>query len=234
MIEIKSLASGSSGNCYWISDGNTALLLEAGIKFKEIQKGLNFRVSQIAGCLISHSHADHSKAARELVKAGIDIYTSQGTAEILKLQDHRINIIKSKKQFNIGTWKVMPFDTIHDDPEPLGFLLISGEEKILYACDTCYLRYRFVGLTHILVECNYSKEILFQNRENGSLSLERKKRTIRNHFSLEDVKEFLKANDLGKVREIHLLHLSDSNSDAGIFKREIQSLTGKEIYVAKK
>ena len=62
MIEIFPLASGSRGNCYRVNDGSTPLLLEAGIQLKEIQKQLNFRVSELAGCIISHEHKDHSKS----------------------------------------------------------------------------------------------------------------------------------------------------------------------------
>jgi phosphoribosyl 1,2-cyclic phosphodiesterase len=55
---------------------------------------------------------------------------------------------------------------------------------------------------------------------------------MQSHFSLENVKEFLKANDLSRVRQIWLLHLSDGNSDAELFKQEIEKLTGKLIFVA--
>lgn len=51
-------------------------------------------------------------------------------------------------------------------------------------------------------------------------------------MSLETAKEFLRANDLSRVQEIWLLHLSDDNSDAERFKREIQGLTDKPVYVA--
>lgn len=59
-----------------------------------------------------------------------------------------------------------------------------------------------------------------------------KNRLLTSHFSLENVKEFLKANDLSQVREIWLLHLSDGNSDQVRFKREIMELCGKPVYVA--
>ena len=74
MIEIVPLASGSRGNCYHISDGRTPLLLECGIPYKEIQKGLNFRMSELAGCLISHEHQDHCRAVVDMMKAGVDCY----------------------------------------------------------------------------------------------------------------------------------------------------------------
>lgn len=61
-MDIQVLASSSKGNCYRVSNGSTPLLLECGIRFKEIQQKLNFRLSEIAGCLVSHEHQDHCKA----------------------------------------------------------------------------------------------------------------------------------------------------------------------------
>jgi len=86
MVEISSLASGSSGNCYRLTDGSTPLLLECGISFKEIKKKLNFRTSEIAACLITHEHGDHAKAVNDLMKAGIDCYMSKGTKEALGIE----------------------------------------------------------------------------------------------------------------------------------------------------
>ena len=134
MIEIAPFASGSRGNCYRITDGRTPLLLECGIPYKEIQKALNFRVSEIAGCLITHEHKDHSKAIKDIMKAGIDCYMSQGTAGTLGISGHRANIIKAKQQFRIGTWSILPFETQHDAAEPLGFLLANQDG------DNCYMR----------------------------------------------------------------------------------------------
>lgn len=233
MIEITALASGSKGNCYRITDGSTPLLIECGIPWKELQRGLNFKVSELAGCLISHEHQDHCKAIREVVKAGVDCYLSQGTAEALDVTGHRIKTVKAKKQFKVGSWTVLPFDTEHDVAEPLGFLLVNRSgEKLLYATDTYYIRYQFPGLTHIMVECNYGRDLLDANLEAGLIPVALRDRLIQSHFSLENVKGFLQANDLSKVHEIWLLHLSDGNSDAERFKREIQELTGKMVFVA--
>ncbi|MGM0806487.1 MAG: MBL fold metallo-hydrolase [Bacillota bacterium] len=232
MIEIKAFGSSSAGNCYHITDGKTPLLLEAGIKFKEVQRQLNFQTSSIAGCLISHEHGDHCKAIKEVLKVGINCYMSAGTAEALGNKHHRIHTVTSKQPFRIGTWNILPFDVQHDVAEPYGFLLANESgEKVLFATDTYYIRYKFKGLTHILVECNYSMDILNANIAQGRTPAVMKKRLMRSHFSLENVKEFLKANDLSKVQEIWLLHLSDSNSNQDEFKKEIMQLTGKMVYV---
>jgi len=167
------------------------------------------------------------------MRAGVNCYISAGTAEALGISGHRLNIIKAKQQFRIGTWAILPFETQHDAAEPLGFLLANQDgEKLLYATDTYFIRYRFNGLNVIAVECNYSLDILKRNVEAGAVPKELKSRILKSHFSLENVKKFLLANDLSKVQEIWLLHLSDGNSDAERFKREIQVLTGKPVYIA--
>lgn len=235
MIDIKPLGSSSAGNAYHITDGYTDLLLEAGIRYKDIQRALNFQTTKIAGCLISHEHGDHCKAVADIVKAGIDVYASQGTLDALGLSSHRAKRIRAKQQLRIGTWTILPFDVQHDVAEPLGFLLANqAGEKLVFITDSYYCRYKFPGLTHIMLECNYSMQILDQNIESGRVPAIMKKRLLRSHFSLENAKDFLLANDLSKVQEIWLLHLSDNNSDEGLFKREIQELTGKPVFVARR
>jgi phosphoribosyl 1,2-cyclic phosphodiesterase len=233
MVEIEVLASGSRGNCYRVTDGSNPLLLECGIKFKEIQKWLGFRVQALTGCLVSHEHRDHAKAIVDMMRAGVDCYMSRGTQEAIGTGGHRARIVRAREQFKVGSWTILPFETQHDAVEPLGFLLVNRVgDKILYATDTYYLRYRFHGLTHIMVECNYSMDILEANVASGDVPEALKDRILRSHFSLEHVKQFLKANDLSKVQAIYLLHLSDGNADGEMFKREVQALTGKEVYVA--
>jgi len=227
-MEIKVLASGSSGNAYFVSDGKTPLLLEAGIPFRLIQQGLNFEVSQLAGCLISHEHQDHAKAAHEVMRAGIDCYMSRGTAEVLRLQGHRLHIIEALTQFHIGTWAIKPFSARHDAAEPLGFLMADQcREKLLFATDTAYIAHRFEGLTHLMIEANYSSPLLKANTPSSEL----RRSILQDHMSLETLVGMLRANDLSKVEEIHLLHLSDNNSDADMFKRKVQEVTGKPVYI---
>lgn len=233
-MDIKVLASGSKGNCYRLSDGSSSLLLECGIPIKRIREGLDFKLSEVAGCLVTHEHGDHSKAIRDVLKMGIGIYSSKGTFEALGLDGHQINYVEDKQSFEIGTWQIVAFDTQHDCAEPLGFLLqskVTGE-RLVFATDTYYVRYKFPNLNYIMIECNYASDILQANVDSGETHPAMRNRILKSHFSLDNVKEFLKANDLSQVKEIWLLHLSDSNSDAERFKREVQQLSGKPVYVA--
>lgn len=232
MIEIKAFGSSSKGNAYYVSDGVTHLLLECGLPYKEIQKALNFQMSSIKGVLLSHEHNDHAKAAKDVLKAGIPIYSSKGTFDALKITNHNAKSIEAGKQFTLGSWVVLPFDVNHDVADPYGFLLANqAGEKLLFITDSFYCRYKFAGITHLMIECNFSLEILNKNIAEGRVPYAMKKRLMRSHFSLENVKDFLRANDLSKVQEIWLLHLSDTNSNADLFKKEIQELTGKMVII---
>ena len=231
---IKTIATGSTGNCYLIDDGCTQLLLECGIIFKKIQQALNYQTSKVAACLISHSHQDHCKGVQGALNASMDVYMSKATTDEVGIEHNRIKQYTNKQQFKIGSFTILPFDVKHD-VENHGFLIQSDNgSKLLFATDTYYVRYKFAGLTHLMIETNYSEAILDENIERGTIHPFLAKRIKASHFSLENVLEFLKANDLSKVEEIHLLHLSNSNSDEENFKRAVQEQTGKLVLCHKK
>ena len=228
MINFQTYASGSSANLYTIDDGRTRIMIEMGLPIKEIKKALNFELSGISGALLSHAHDDHAHGAADVLRAGVDVYTSPGTVRALDLSGHRIKPVSPGKQFTIGTWTILPFEAQHDAPEPLSFLMANQDgDKFLFATDTFYIAHKFRGLTGMAVECNYSLPLLTENLESGLVPLALKNRILKSHFSLDNVKKFLAANDLSGVREIHLIHLSSTNADPAFFKSEIERLTGK-------
>ena len=228
MINFQSYFSSSAGNLYTCSDGDTKIIIDLGDTFKQAQKALSFRMSEYAAAISCHGHFDHCKGVPEAIKKGMDCYVLPETADHLKISGRRVKIIEPLKQFEIGGFKILPFPLEHDVPN-VGLLIESRRGgKLVYVNDTNYCRYKFRGLNVIAVGCNYAADILMAS----SLPSAHKKRVMRSHFSLENVKEFLKANDLSRCREIHLLHLSAGNSDAGRFKREIEGLAGIPTYIA--
>ncbi len=234
MLEIKCIASGSKGNCYHISNGDTSFLIEVGLPFKKIQRELKFALNNLSFAAVSHEHSDHSLCAREMLDAGVDCYMSEGTAKELKLPEYhnRLHIVRAGEVVQAEDWTVLPFEAKHDAKEPLGFLMQSGADKLLYLTDSFYCKYKFVGLTYIMVECNYCKDILEANCDSGLMHPKLRNRIMRSHFSLEHVKEFLSAIDLHLVREIHLIHLSEDNADPQRCRDEVEALTGIPTYIA--
>ena len=226
-MNFRALASSSSGNCYLLSDQGESVLIEAGIPWKKIQQALDFNTQGIRFCLASHSHGDHSRHVKDVLRAGIDVYASDDVGITWGVSNHhRLHALVDSFPFRVGSWGIVPFPVVHDAPCH-GFVVGHGGWKCLYLSDSMYSPYRFNGLTHIAVEVNYSRETLAPN-----LDPARKHRLLQNHMSLETVKGLLKANDLSRVVEIWLLHLSNDNSNAKYFKREIEKQTGKPVYVA--
>lgn len=232
-MNIQTLASGSSGNCYKIDDGKSAILLECGIPFSKIKQKLNFNMN-IDGCLITHEHKDHAHAAKDLMKAGIDCWMTEGTAEALKLDGHRLHRIGQIQRFTVGSFEVLSFATVHDAEEPCGFMLFSREtgELLLFVTDTMYVHYQLTAqFDYILIECNYVEEILEKNASDGVIAQSLKSRIRQSHFGLAAVIRFLKSLDLSRCKRIYLTHLSNANSDAALMKKTVQEATGKEVEI---
>lgn len=229
MIEFKAYASSSAGNLYEVVGEKSSLMLECGLPIREIRKYYNFDFSRVAGTLLTHEHLDHARAVKDIMASGINLYCSPGTADILKLSGHRLHVSHRKQIFKIGEWTILPFEVQHDAKEPYGYLIANGAERLLFITDSYFVKHRFNNLTSIAIECNYAKALISED-----LNPVRKRRLLRSHMSLENLKDFFRANDMSSVREIHLLHLSDNHSDEGLFESEIQKLTGKPVFVAPK
>ncbi|MDO4648995.1 MAG: MBL fold metallo-hydrolase [Eubacteriales bacterium] len=232
-MQIKVIASGSSGNAYYISDGYSSLLLDAGVSIKRIAQGCNFKISALQGCLITHAHGDHVKSAQAIAGLGVNVYTSQGTIDAAGLTGHRIHAIKSLKGFRTGGFHIIPFDVEHDAPESLGFLITSEatKERLLYFTDTMYLKYSFPRCTHIMMETNYSPEAIENNVIQGRIDPNRAKRVINSHMSIETALKTLTLMDRSRLKQVYLLHLSNDNGRADEFKRRAQEIAGCEVYV---
>lgn len=232
-MRLKVLSSSSTGNCYLLQGDNESLVIEAGKKIFEVQKALNFDLSTVTGCLISHYHGDHSAYIKDFLNAGINCYLTNGTKEALDIDHHRIKEIKTHVLYKIGNFSVYAFETKHDCDGSVGFIINHKEMgNLLFATDTYYIEYLFRDLNHILIEANYSKSILEENINKECISNTLARRIQKSHFEIENVKAFLKANDISSVKNIVLIHLSDNNSNAKQFKEEIEAQTFITTYIA--
>ena len=217
-MRFQSLASSSHGNAYIVSDQDTRILLECGIAHKNLQKLSGFSLSEFAACLVTHEHKDHAKSVDALIRDGMEVYMSQGTAEALETD--AVTLIGDMEQFNVGSLDIVPFATFHDAAEPLGFLIKSRSDGdvLAFATDTVNLRYKFPGLNILAIEANYDKAIL----ERCDRMPDKVKHRITNaHMEIDTLCEYLRGLDLSTCREIHLLHLSDATSHEGHFINKV-------------
>lgn len=233
---LKVVGSSSAGNCYILEayDGEV-LIIECGVSFRAIKEALNFKLSGVSSLLITHNHLDHCKAVNDVLKAGIPVFASAGTHEAMGTSKHHraALLVSGRRQYVGRDFKVLPFDVKHDAAEPLGFLIHHHEcGTVLFLTDSYYSPYTFRGLNNIIIEANYCQTILDKRLADGENPQFLRDRVITSHLSLASCKELLQANDLSGVNNILLIHLSDGNSDAKRFQREVQEATGKRVYVA--
>ena len=227
------LGSSSKGNCYILKDDYSAIIIEAGVPFYEVSKALEFDLTRIKGLLLTHSHGDHNKYIKEYINAGIHVYAHADTLREsgIDKMTYRCHPIQDQIVFELGETQVLPFALKHD-VTCMGFLFQTMDGNTFpFITDTHYVPFRFPGMTNIIIECNYSLEIM-NMRENLPDSVAR--RVLRSHIELDTCKNFLMANDLRHVNNIVLIHLSDGNSNAEQFKIEIGQLTGKTVHIADK
>lgn len=233
-MELKVLGSSSSGNCYVLDGGNEALILEAGIRFLDVKKALDFNIRKVVGCLITHQHNDHAKYIKSMVDNGFytlalpEVWVAKG------IQSTRSISLELGKGYKFGNFKVLPFNANHDVP-CVGYLIDHPDSgKIMFLTDSCACEYRFQDLNHILIECNYSHKKLTEAINSGRTLLSQRVRLMTSHMELDACKEILATTDLSKVENIVLIHISDNNADEEHFVSEVERATGKVVYAARK
>lgn len=227
-MRFTALASSSAGNAYIVDDSETRILIECGISHRKLKQLSGFSLSQFSACLVSHERKDHAKAVQELIKDGMTIYMSEGTADALETDC--VRLCAAMEQFNVGSMDIVPFATFHDAAEPLGFLVKSrlDGDVLAFATDTVNLRYKFPGLNILAIEANYDKAIL----ERCEKMPEKVRKRIQNsHMEIDTLCGYLKTLDMSNVRNVHLLHLSDATSHEGHFINKVKRVVPPGVAV---
>lgn len=213
-MKLKCLGSGSSGNCYILENDTEALIIEAGVPLKEVKIALGFNIRKIVGVVVSHYHGDHAKYIEEYKNVGISVYKPY----------------EGRLPFDVyGNFFFKDFELVHDVP-CLGFYIKHPEMgALIYASDTEYIKWRFKGINHILVEANYSDDLVEKDAVN-------REHVLRWHMSLKTALDFISTNDNPALKNVVLIHLSASNSDADYFLQKTKETVkyGADCYIAEK
>lgn len=216
MLTLKCLGSGSSGNCYILSDEmGRKLILDCGIRIKEVKQALDFELSQIVGVFATHEHTDHFSQWNEFDKLGFDM-----------LAPHLTGKVRVNKEFY--PYSLQAFRLPHGDTYSYGVLIrhLETKDTMLYMTDFEYCEYVFKAckVNHYLIECNYQKEYVDFDAPN-------KEHKLRGHCSLDTCKNFIKANYTGDCKSIILCHLGFGSTNPTECVDEIKTLTDKHVTV---
>jgi phosphoribosyl 1,2-cyclic phosphodiesterase len=229
-MKLKVLGSSSRGNGYVIQDENEALIIEAGVSLAKAKQALDFNISKVAGVLISHSHCDHAKYSRDYQRV-FDIFTHSHVIESNELV--RATEILADKKFRIGNFNVYPIQAHHDVPCYAFHISHPKIGNLLFVTDSFMFDYSMSNLNHVMIECNYVDDIINFNVENNIIHPKVRDRVLMSHMELQTTIRTLSYQDLSKVDNIILLHLSGDNSDPELMKDTVIKKFGRPVAIAK-
>ncbi len=223
MMKFCSLYSGSSGNCLFISDGKTNILVDSGLSGKKIIEALvaiGENPAELSAVLVSHEHSDHIKGAGILSrKFDIPIYANENTWNAMEKELGPVSIKNKRcfencKEFEIGDVFVKAFPIPHDASDPVGFNFLLGNKKITTATDIGHmtnglLKY-LMGSDLLLLESNHDIEMV----KVGPYPWPLKKRILgdRGHLSNEMAAKVVAYLAKNGTKKFLLGHLSKENN----------------------
>jgi len=224
-MRLLSIASGSSGNCIYVGNATTHILIDAGISNRRIEAGLkdaDLSMTDLAGIFVTHEHADHIQSLGILSrKYNIPIYSTEKTLEYIKneksLGDYDrdlLTVVEKDLDLQIGDLIIHPFSIYHDAADPVGFRISDGKKSVAVSTDIGhyddYLIENLKNLSAILLEANHDVHML----EVGSYPYYLKRRILSDygHLSNENSGKLLSQILNDDMEHILLGHLSKENN----------------------
>lgn len=207
------VGSSSAGNTYLLTNGKETLVIDCGVPMLEAKKALDFKILSIVGAVVSHKHGDHNSRSHEYEAAGICVFRPY-------------EMESPRQDARFGNFRVRSFEAIHDVP-CVGYLIEHPEMgKLLYATDTEYVKYRFRGLTAMLIEANYDDRYI--NKDEAKF-----RHVVTGHMSLQTAMRCIEANS-ADLRNVILCHLSGTNGSPVEFKEMVTEVVppGCQVDVA--
>lgn len=238
---IASLNSGSNANCYYIGNGNDAVLIDAGLSCRETErrmKKIGFSLEKTSALFVSHEHSDHISGVPGLAKKyGLPVYITNDTLlhGNIPLEAAQVCSFRHGKTISIGKLAVTPFRKSHDAADPHSFMISSEGVNVGVITDigyACKRVIRYFSQCHaVFLESNYCDNML----EKGSYPYHLKKR-IRGdegHLSNAQALELFIQYRSPQLQLLILSHLSKNNNKPELVQQLFEPHAGSTaIFVA--
>lgn len=224
-MRFMSIASGSSGNCIYVGDENTHILIDAGISKKRIEEGLNtigLTVDDLSAVFVTHEHIDHIGGLGVLTrKCHAPVYATKGTIDGIfqtssmgKIDREQFIEIREDQCLTVGDITVDSMKISHDAAQPVAYRFFKGGKKIAVATDLGMIteenEEKLKGMDAILLEANHDVNML----QVGPYPYYLKQRILgnRGHLSNENAGRLLSRIVHDDLKHIFLGHLSKENN----------------------
>jgi len=215
------LASGSKGNSLFISDGDTSLLIDAGLSGVETERRLAVHgvdPRTLNALVISHEHHDHVLGAGVIARRyHLPVYISRKTyraacACLGCLEEY--HYFECGHIFHIGRLDIHPFSLSHDAADPAGFTFSRDGVKVGLATDlgvaTAMVKENLKGCRLLILEANHDPDMLIRGSYPWPVKQRIKGRT--GHLSNSESRELLLEVRHDRLAHVILAHLSQENN----------------------
>jgi len=218
-LYVASIASGSNGNCYYVGNETEAVLIDAGISCREIErrmKRMGLSLQKVKAVFVSHEHSDHIRGLEVLVKKHfLPVYITPPTLRQARLQPvTRILSFRPNDTITLGRLEITPFSKQHDAVDPYSFVVSCDGARVGVFTDIgapcAQVTYHFGRCDAVFLEANYDEEML----EQGSypFHLKRRIRSSHGHLSNHQALQLFMQHRSAHLSHLFLSHLSQNNN----------------------
>ena len=252
-IKFLSLASGSSGNCYYLGTNTYGILIDAGIGVRTIKKTLkeySLSLEMVQAVFVTHDHADHIKSVGTLgEKYGIPVYATPKThiginknyCMTEKLTSASIRHIEKEVPLTFKDFKITAFEVPHDGTDNVGYCIEINEMVFSFLTDLGHIPSNAIPYVqktnHLIIEANYDNEML--NMGPYPKHLKERIAGLNGHMCNRDTGNFLAEIYHQELKNIWLCHLSKDNNHPELAHKTIDIIlkqkgiiTGKDVQLS--
>ena len=224
-VKFISLASGSSGNCYYIGTETYGILIDAGIAARSIKKLLKdagIGMEMIRAVFVTHDHADHIKAVGGLgEKLNIPIYATARIHEginrsycVTEKLHSSVRHLEKQQPLQLQDFLIESFEVPHDGTDNVGYCIKIGDKTFLFLTDLGEITPIAAGYIeqadYLIIEANYDEEML--QRGPYPAYLKARIASSTGHLSNRQAATLLDQHFPSRLRHLWLCHLSRENN----------------------
>ncbi len=235
-MKISALASGSNGNCFYINNGDSSIIVDSGISCKQVEKRLNYLgedPNKIKGIFVTHEHHDHVKGVDVLSrKYNIPIFATRGTINnsLVCSNEELINEIKNDEIIKLAGLEIEAFSKPHDAADPVSFAIRNGK-MISILTDIGHASKNVIGAVEnsdfLVIETNHDLKMLQEGPY--PYFLKRRIEGEVGHFSNFNSAACVLEHSRPKLKNVMLAHLSEINNTPQLAFQTFNSLMKERI-----
>ncbi|MFH1270097.1 MAG: MBL fold metallo-hydrolase [Nanoarchaeota archaeon] len=221
-MEVCALASGSSGNCFYIGNGSGGILVDVGISCKQVCERLcDFGIDprSVGGIFLTHEHVDHIRGADVFARSfGIPIFAPRGVLKdrFVCSDVELLNVLSGAVKVN--GLSVESFSKSHKAVEPVSFSVCEGRKRVSVITDVGMACKNVVDAVKksdfLFLESNHDLKMLEEGRY--PVFLKRWISSDNGHLSNEDAAECVLKYGSEKLKSVVLSHLSENNNSVDV------------------